>query len=73
MENLKKNLFKVVIAFIVFIAGLVILPSYSKADEPNTTGDLDIVLTVKGAFPDSDSSHRERNKSNFRSILLYQK
>ena len=58
MENLKKNLFKVVIAFIVFIAGLVILPCYSKADEINSTGDLDLVLTIEGAYPEVTDGHK---------------
>ena len=53
-----KNVVKTIIFVLLVFASIMLVPKISKADEPSSTGNLEIVLTTEGAYPDSENSHK---------------
>lgn len=51
-----KNIVKIAMMMFIALACIILIPSVSKADEP-TSGNIKVILTVEGVFPDYDSSH----------------
>ena len=52
-----KTIVKFIMIIIFSLIGIILIPNISKADEPNATGNIDIVLTAEGVYPNFDNPH----------------